>query len=219
MESPLHLAAVGRVAPARRGIIGAAHLLDAAVRSLHDAGAGDEVRIAQAHLAPGSEPEELLRRVLEEVVALDPELPREGNAARAGARVLRIVHGLELLDTILRIVLDHELQRPQHGHRARRRAIELVAHGGLELLDLEHLLAPGDARAFAEAPDRRGRDPAPPHSTQRGQPWIVPARDAPLLDQPAQETLAEHGVRQAERRRTRSGRGRLSTSPSTSSQS
>src|SRR5262245_24303218 len=71
VERGFHLAAVGRVAAARGGIVRAAQLDDRAGGILYHSRARDEVRAAQPHLAPRAQAEELLRRILAEVVALD----------------------------------------------------------------------------------------------------------------------------------------------------
>src|SRR3712207_8529278 len=60
-----------------RSIVRAAQLDDLARGVLHDLLAGDEVAVAQTHLAARRQPEELLRRVLHEVVAVDVQLARE----------------------------------------------------------------------------------------------------------------------------------------------
>ena len=66
-------------------------------RVLHHLAAGDEIGVAQPHLGAGREPEELLRRVLHEVVALDEDLAPERHAPRARRRIVRMVDRLELL--------------------------------------------------------------------------------------------------------------------------
>src|SRR5262245_55410332 len=110
MDGGLDLAAVGRIAAARRRIIGAAQLHHLAGSVLYNLAASDEVGIAQPHLGAGREPEELLRRVLHEVVALDIELAPEPDAARAGRRIVGMVDSLELLALALGIILDHDLE-------------------------------------------------------------------------------------------------------------
>jgi len=57
----------------------------------HDVDAGDEVAVAESDLAPRAEPEELLGGILPEILLLDIEDAGEGNLARAGRGVLRIV--------------------------------------------------------------------------------------------------------------------------------
>jgi hypothetical protein len=70
----LHLAAVRRVASARRGIVGAAQLHDLSGAVLHDFVAGDEIGAAKPHLPARRQPEELLRRIFPEIIPFDEEL-------------------------------------------------------------------------------------------------------------------------------------------------
>ena len=96
MEGGLGAPAVGRVAAAGRGVVGAAELDDLARgRILDDLGAGDEVGVAEPDLAARGEAEELLGRVLQKIVALDVELARERDLARSRRRVLGIVDAVE----------------------------------------------------------------------------------------------------------------------------
>ena len=85
----LHFAAIGSVAAAGGGIVGAMHFDDFALVVLHHARALDEVAVAQAHFAAGRETEIFLGRIFAEVVLLDVEHAGEGHLARAGARRLR----------------------------------------------------------------------------------------------------------------------------------
>src|SRR6185312_12249373 len=84
VDRALHLAAVGRVAAARRRVVGAAQLHYLARGVLHCLAAGNEIGEAQPHLAAGREPIELLGRVLHEIVALDIELAAKSDAASSG---------------------------------------------------------------------------------------------------------------------------------------
>jgi hypothetical protein len=56
----------------------------------------DEVRAPQTDFAAGRQPEELLRRILHEVVALDEQLPRERHFPRARGAVLGVVDDVDL---------------------------------------------------------------------------------------------------------------------------
>ena len=113
--------------------------------------AGDEVRRAQPDLAAGRQAEELLGRVLHEVVALDPELAGERHLARPGRLVLRVVGDLHLLDLALGVVLDDDLEGVEHAEAAKRRAVEHVAHRVLEHLDLDHAVGARDADLGAKS--------------------------------------------------------------------
>src|SRR4029078_11682904 len=77
-------------------------------------------------------PEELVRRVLHEVVALDENLPAEAKRTRAGSRVRRMVGSLELLDVVLGKILDHELEGPQDRHAPLGHLVETVADRVIE---------------------------------------------------------------------------------------
>ena len=79
VQSRLGPTPVGRVAAARLRIVGAAELDDLAACVLDNVGAGHEVGVAETHLAARGEAKELPRRVLHEIVTLDPELAREGH--------------------------------------------------------------------------------------------------------------------------------------------
>ena len=86
VERGLRPAPIRRVAAAGRRVVRAAELDDLTARVLHHAGAGHEVGVPKADLATRREAEELPRRVLDEVVALDPELAREGGPCASRPR-------------------------------------------------------------------------------------------------------------------------------------
>src|SRR3974390_683079 len=65
--------------------------------------AGDEIGVTQPALRARREPEELLRRVLHEIVALDIELAAEIDLSRAGCRIVRMVYGLPVFAIPARI--------------------------------------------------------------------------------------------------------------------
>ena len=162
--------------------------------------AGDEIRVAQAHLAPGREAEEPARRILHEVVALDEEFAGERHAAHAGGGVLGIVDRLELLRLTLRVVLDHHPERPQHRHAALRRTVQDLAHAVLEQGDIDQIVALRDADAPRELANRGRRHAAPAQPGERRHARIVPPAHVALLDQLDQAALGQDGVRQIEPR-------------------
>src|SRR6266542_4708590 len=86
VDRALHLAAPGIPAAARR-VVRAAHLGDRAVGGLAEAGALDDVGIAQADLRARRETEVLRRRRLAEVVVLDVQHAGERHRATAGGGV------------------------------------------------------------------------------------------------------------------------------------
>ena len=123
-------------------------MVDLAASGRVDARALDEVRVAQAHLGAGREPEVLGRRIAE-IVLLDVKHARERHLARAGRRVLGVVDRVELLDLALGVVVDHHLEGPEHGH-ARGATIEVLAQGVLEERDVDETCRLVDADALAE---------------------------------------------------------------------
>src|SRR6185295_7494413 len=126
-------------------------------------------------------PKKLLWRVLAEVVALDIQLAREWHLPRAGRRILRIVHRLELFDLSLGEVVDHHLKRAEHGHHSRRPAIQVLADRVLQYLHVNRAVELGDSNAFAKGADRLGCVNAPPQAADGRHPWIVPTADVLVL--------------------------------------
>ena len=152
VDRPLHLAAVGRVAAARGRIVGAVHFDHLArLRVFHHARAADEIGIAQPHFLAGGQAMVFLRRDFAEVVLLDLQLAREGDLARAHARVFRVVDRLHLLDLAFRVVVDHDLQRPQHAHHPRRPLVQVGAQAVLQQGDVDHAVDLRHADGGAEA--------------------------------------------------------------------
>ena len=202
VQRRLHLAPIRRrIAAARRRIVGAAQFHHLARGILHRLAAGDEVAVAQPHLAAGREAEELLRRVLHEVVALDIEFAAEGDRARAGGRVFGVVDRLQRFRAALGPVLDHQLQRPQHRHAPRRDAVQQFADRDIRTRRYsDDAVRLGDAAASHEVAQRRRRNAAPAHPGQRRHARIVPARNATLAHQPRQDALRHHDVGDVEPR-------------------
>ena len=199
MQRRLHLAAVGRIAAARGRIVGAAQLDDLAGGILDDLRAGDEVGAAQPHLAPGREPEELLRRVLHEVVALDVEHARERHRPRARRRDPR---GCCRSRT--------PRSAPPDSSRSRRGAAAARAiTRGARLLRSSRTACSSSAtstRFSRLATPMRSQNvriasgviAAAPHPDDRRHARIVPARDVPFLDEREQLALAHHRVGEVE---------------------
>ena len=189
MDRAAHLSSIGRVAAPRGRIVGAAQFDDLARRILHDIAAGDEISVAQPHLAAGRKAVEPLWRVFEEIVALDVEFAAERDAARAGRRILRVVDRLQLFTLSFGIVLDDELQRTQHGHAARRALVQHVAHRRLEHADIDEAVGARDTDAADKFADRLGWHPATAQAGEGRHARIVPARDVPLLHEARQKPL------------------------------
>ena len=143
-------------------------------------GAGDDVAVAEADGGAGREPLPALRRDLGEVVALDPQLAREREPARArgvGGRrhVVRPVRRVDPL-RVLGQVLDRELQRVGHGEDARGDGVEVVADGVLVARELDAAVDFGDADLVEKRSDGLGSDAAPSLRRERRHPRVVPAR-------------------------------------------
>ena len=86
VEGRLRPATVGRVSAARRRVVGAPELDDRTRSVLDDLATRDEVRRPEPDLALGGEAKRLRRRVLLEVVALDPQLAPERDRPRPRRR-------------------------------------------------------------------------------------------------------------------------------------
>src|SRR5581483_7347644 len=127
-----HLAAVGRVASTSRGIIGAVNFEDVPMIIFHDAGAGYEIGVTQAHLAAGREAMVALGRLLTKIVLFDVEHTRKRNFARAGSGVFGVIDSLELLDLGVGVIVDDYSEGTQNSHHAGRALIEVLAHKMLE---------------------------------------------------------------------------------------
>jgi hypothetical protein len=166
----------------------------AAVGVLVNADAGHEVAIAQAHLPAGCQAEELLRRILHEVVALDPQLSGERHLAHAGALVLRVVDRVHVLGLASGVVVEDHLQRVQHRHHPQRVLVEVLAEVVLQQLDLVHAVHLGDTDLVTEAADGSGCVAAPAHPDDGRQPRVVPTGHDTLLDQLQQLALAHQRV-------------------------
>ena len=194
MDRAAHLASVGRVAALGRPIVGAAQLDNLAGIVLHRLAAGDEIGVAQPHLAARRQAIEVLRRVLHKIVALDVELPAERDLPRASRRIVRMVDRVKPLGAVLGVILDHQLQRTQHRHPPRCGSVELVAYRMLEHPDIDHAVGAGDADALRESADRLGRNAAAPEAREGRHARVVPARHTALVDQPLQKPLRHHRI-------------------------
>ena len=200
MHRGLGRAAVRRAPAAALRVVGAAQLDDLAGTVLDHFLAGDEVGRAQADLAAGREPEELLRRVLHEVFALDEELPRKRDLPRTGRRILGVVDRVELLDLALGVVREHDLERSEHRHPPRRRAVQQVAHAMLEHLVLDDALAAAHPDQVGELAQGRGGKAPAADAGDRGHAGIVPPAHPAFVDEAQQKALGKHGVGQVEPR-------------------
>ena len=200
VERRLDLAAIPRVAAARGRIVGAPELDDRPGGVLDHVGAGDEVGAAQPDFLARRQAEELLRRILLEVVLLDVEHAGERHLACARRRILGVVDHVDLFGVALGIVRDDDSERAEHRHHAGRAAIEILAHRVLELRHVDHILFFGDADTRAEIPEGLRRVAPPTQPANRRHPRVVPSRHVPLLHELQQLPFAHHGVVQVEPR-------------------
>ncbi len=198
VQGGLHLPTVRRIAAAAGWIIGATQLHHVALRVLHDLAAGDEIGIAQPHLSPHRHSEELVRRVLHEVVALDENLAAEAKGARAGTRVRRMVDGFQLFDVVLGKILDHELERPQHRHAPLGHLVETVADRVIEHGDIDDAVGLGHADAPNEVADRLRWHAAAAQAGQGRHARIVPAIHDAAPYQIRQVAFGKYGVTEIE---------------------
>src|SRR6185369_5518745 len=107
---------------------------DLTARILLGAAALHDIAVLEPHLVAREEAEEALRRRLCEVVALEPDLGAEAEAAQTEFGPLRMRRRRAGL--AVRLAAEHfdpvhelELERIQHRHCARRLAFEVVTQG------------------------------------------------------------------------------------------
>jgi len=194
VDGAFDLAAVGGVAAAGGGVVGAVDAGDAAVGVFLDAVGGDEVGVAQAHLLADGHAEVFLGGFLHEVLALDPELAAEGHLAGAVFGALGVVDGGEHLGLPFGIVVYDDLDGVEDGHAALGIAVEVLAEGELEEAVVDDVVALGDADAVAEGADALGGVAAAAEAADGGHAGVVPAADVAFLDQLQQLALGHDGV-------------------------
>src|SRR6266704_6074521 len=95
MNRAFHLSTSRRAAGFAVKIGGATEFDDLSGGVLYDFVALDDVGVLQPNFAAWSKAEEFRRRCLHKIIALDVKLAVEGNFARAGAGVFRIINGLQ----------------------------------------------------------------------------------------------------------------------------
>ena len=198
MQSPPHLAPVGRATAAARRVVGAAQLDDLAPGVADRFATGHEIGVAEARLAPRRQAMELARGIRREIVALDVELAGEGDAADARSGILGVVGGLEPLGPPGRVVVDGRFQRAQHRHAPRRAAVEDVAHAMFERFDLHRAVALVHPDHGAEFADRPGRNAASAQTGESGHARVVPSRHPAARHRFREPSFRQHRVREVE---------------------
>ena len=152
--------------------------------------------MAQTHHLARRHPEEALGRVLGEVLALDPQLAAQLEAAHAPFGVMRMA-GRLADDPLGRVhVLDHQADGIGDDVQAVDLGVEHLAYRLLQHRHLDQLAGLGDAGSFAEQPDGGRRKTASAQAGDGRHPRIVPARHDALVHQRLQLALAGDGVGQ-----------------------
>src|SRR5208283_1506055 len=165
---------------------------------LHYSGALNEVTAAQSDLAAWRQPEELLWRILAEIILFNVEDARELHLSRPRAGILGIVHRFQLFALTFRVVIDDDPQRTKYSHRSRRTFVQVLANEVLQHLQFDDAIGFGSANCGAEVADRLGRIAAPPNAGERRHAGIVPAAHVALLHQLQQPALAQQRIGQVE---------------------
>ncbi len=158
----------------------------------------DDAGVFEAHLAAGTEAEIFRRRDFAEVVLFNEQLAGEGHLARAGGRILGIVHGVELDDFAGCEVGEDELERAQDGKATERAFVQVFADGMLEHGNIGEAVVFRDADVVGERAQRLGRDAAATDAADRGHARVVPAGDEFFGDELHELALAHHRVAKAE---------------------
>ena len=182
------------MAAASFGIVGANEPGDVAVRIFLDTLAGDEIGVAQSHLATGPKPEKFLGRILHEIRTFNKQPAPKRHGAFPGGFVLGIVHRLQFLGSSFRIIFNHHLQRIQHRAPALGGFVQLLANGVFQQADVGHPLVLGHAHALAEIANSRGRETAPAIARDGRHAGIIPAGHMIVLHQLQQLALTHHHV-------------------------
>ena len=198
MQCALDLAVGVGTARERLRVIGAVDGLDIAFGVVVHFDTFYNVCTLEAHLLVGGETEELLGRVLHEVVALDPQLLAEGHGVLAGGGVLGVVGHVESLLLALGVVVDDQADGVDDGADAGGDAVEVVAHGMLEELDVVEGLVLGVADAADEVLDGVWGVAASAQAADGGHAGVVPAGHQALLDELEQLALAHDRVGEVE---------------------
>ena len=192
VQRGLHLAHAALAAGAAFAVHRADQLDHFAVFILHHFVATDDVRAFETRLAARSQAEELLGRILHEILALDVEHLAELYSALAHFRVIRVVFHGELVDFVLAPVAQRHLEGPEHGHSARRALAQRLAHTVLEQGAVHLAVGLGHAHALDEIADGLRRIAPAAHGDERGHARIVPAGNVAFFHQAAQVALAHH---------------------------
>ena len=118
MNRTFYLSCIEAGTTLRLWIVGTVNNRYIAVCIFLASGAGNKVRVHQAHLVAGEHTEVLLRRLLHKVFAFDIKLSAKRNLTAAQCFVFQVVRSVQILDLVFRIVVDHKLHRINHCHHS-----------------------------------------------------------------------------------------------------
>ena len=157
-----------------------------------------DVRALEPRFAAGGQAEELGRRVLQKVLALDEEPMGEVHRARAHLRVVGMVLHFQRVDFAFGPVGQDHLDGVQYRHRPGRGPAQRLADAVLEERAVHGGVRLGDAHAGKEVLNGLRRIAAAAHGGQGGHARVVPAGDLALFHQAAQVALGHDGAGQVE---------------------
>ncbi len=158
----------------------------------------DVVGALEPDLSARSQTEELLWRILHEVVAFYIDLSGERHLASASRRVLGVILRLKLLYLPLRVVGDHDLERPEHDHCSQSPLVEVLAQAVLQESIVDHAVGFGDSNSFAKRPDRLRSVTPPSQAAQSRHARIVPSAHIAVFNKPPESSLASQSIGEIE---------------------
>ena len=198
VNSALHLSVDVEATGARGEVGGAAELGDLASGVFHDFVALDDAGIFEANFPAGFEAEVFRRRDLGKIVVLDVNLAGEGDLARGGGLVLRVVGGVALEDFARSNVREREFDRFEHGKAAERGGVEFLANRVIEDGDVGDAVELSHAHAADKTTQSAGGNSAAAQTGNSGHSGIVPARDEFILHELQEFAFADDGVAEVE---------------------
>ena len=192
MQGALDLAVGALLAGEGVEVHGAEQLLHLAVFVLDHLVAADDVGGLEAHLAARGQAEELLGRILLEVLALDQQMLGQAQLPDAPLGMARMVLAVDEDGLVLRPVGQRDGQGIQHGHGALGVFPKIFSNTVFQEADVHHGVGLGKARPLQKVVDGGGGIAAPAQAHQGGHAGVVPAGDVAFLHQAAQVALGKH---------------------------
>ena len=195
----LDLASVGRVAAARSRVILGVDLDDVPGFITLAARAANEVCALETALGSfGVKPLILGNRLRQEIVRFNPQVPRKGYGVGPLLGMDGVVFDLEGFALSFRVVRDDELHRAKNRHGALGGIVEVFSEAVLQKRIFHRIRRLCNADALAEVADGVARVAAAAQAAERRHARVVPAGNAPGLDQQAELALGHDGVVNAE---------------------